>query len=53
MKQMTSFTIPSSVTKLGKYCFGDCCQLKEIKGLEQIKEFGSGCLSPHFKNFNN
>ena len=50
LKPLSSFTIPSSITKLGDYCFSNCCQLQEIKGLEQIREFGVGCLNLHFKN---
>ena len=42
--KLTSYTIPSNVTKLNDYCFANCKELIEIKGLEQIKEFGTGCF---------
>ena len=44
LQQLTSYTIPSNVTKLNDYCFANCSELTEIKGLEQIKEFGKGCF---------
>ena len=42
--QLTSYTIPTNVTKLNNNCFIKCRQLTEIKGLEQIKEFEKGCF---------
>ena len=45
LQQLTSFVIPTNVTKLNDYCFANCLKLTEIKGLEQIKEFGNGCLT--------
>ena len=41
---LKSFTIPSNVTKLSDYCFANCEELTEIKGLENVKEFGIGCF---------
>ena len=45
LKQLTNYIIPTNVTKLNDYCFAYCSELTEIKGLEQIKEFGIDCLT--------
>ena len=50
LEQLTSYTIPSNVTKLHDYCFANCNELTEIQGLEQIKEFGRCCLTLKLKN---
>ena len=42
--QLTTYTIPTNVTKLNNHCFANCENLTEIKGLEQIKEFGKYCF---------
>ena len=39
-----NYTIPSNVTKLSDYCFANCLELTEIKGLEHIKEYGKCCF---------
>ena len=39
-----TFTIPSNVTKLSDYCFANSFKLKEINGIENIKEIGKGCF---------
>ena len=44
LKELTSYTIPSTVTKLNSYCFAHCINLKEIKGIKQIEEVGRGCF---------
>ena len=44
LKQLETFTIPTSVTKLSEYCFANCKKLTEIKGLENVKEYGKGCF---------
>ena len=44
LQELTTFAIPSNVTKLNDYCFANCKELTEIKGLEQIKEYGIGCF---------
>ena len=44
LNPLTSITIPSDVTKLSDYCFANCSYLREIKGIENIKEFGKGCF---------
>ena len=41
---LTSYTIPTNVTKLNDYCFSNCQELTEIKGIEEIKEYGKGCF---------
>ena len=41
---LTSYTIPTNVTKINDYCFANCKELTEIKGLEYIKEFKRGCF---------
>ena len=41
---LKTYTIPTNVTKLSDYCFANCEELTEIKGLENIKEFGKGCF---------
>ena len=43
-QQLETFTIPTNVTKLSDYCFADSEYLTEIKGIENIKEFGKGCF---------
>ena len=43
-ESVTSYTIPSNVTKINDYCFANSSHLTEIKGLEQIKEYGKGCF---------
>ena len=43
-KPLETFTIPSNITKLSDYCFTNCNQLSEIKGLENVKEIGFGCF---------
>ena len=50
LKELTSYTIPRNVTKLGDYCFYRCKKLTEIHGLEQIKEFGKYTLTSTMKN---
>ena len=45
VESLKTFTIPSNVTKLSDYCFVHCKELTEIKGLEQIKEFGKESLN--------
>ena len=40
LRELTTYTIPSTVTKINDYCFARCKKLTEIKGLEYIKEFG-------------
>ena len=47
--KLTSYTIPTNVTKINDYCFTKCKELTEIKGLEQIKEFGKECLTRKIK----
>ena len=42
--KLTSYTIPSNVTKLNDYCFANCEELTEIQGLDQSKVFGKGCF---------
>ena len=42
VEPLKTFTIPTNITKLGDYCFFNCYDLTEIKGLEQIKELGLG-----------
>ena len=44
LKSMTSFTIPSNITKLENNCFAKCSQLTNIEALENIKEFGNSSL---------
>ena len=44
IKPLETFTIPTNVTKLSEYCFANCQELTEIKGLENIKEIGKGCF---------
>ena len=44
LQQIENYIIPQNVTKLSDYCFANCDELTEIKGLEQIKEFGQGCF---------
>ena len=44
IQPLQTFTIPSEVTKLSEYCFANCVELSEIKGLENVKEFGKGCF---------
>ena len=43
-KQLKNYTIPTNVTKINDYCFVNCKELTEIKGIEQIKEFGNNCF---------
>ena len=42
VKPLETFSIPSNITKLGDYCFANCKYLTEIKGLENIQEYGKG-----------
>ena len=42
VQPFTTFTIPSNVKYIFDYCFEDCDELTEIKGLENINEFGLG-----------
>ena len=44
INHLKQYTIPSNVTKLNDFCFANCEQMKQIKGIEQIKEFGKGCF---------
>ena len=44
LKQLTTYTIPSEVTKVDDYCFAKCDNLKELKGLEHVEEIGLGCF---------
>ena len=44
IKPLINFTIPSNVIRLSDYCFENCEELTEIKGLEHVKEFGHGCF---------
>ena len=44
LKPLETFTIPTHITKLADCCFANCKELTEIKGLEQIKEFGKRCF---------
>ena len=44
IKPLKTFTIPTKVTKISDYCFANCEELTEIKGLENIKELGKGCF---------
>ena len=43
-KQLRRYTIPTNVTKINNYCFVNCKELTEIKGIERIKEFGNNCF---------
>ena len=43
-KSFQRFTIPTNVTKLSDFCFANSFELKEIKGLEHVKEIGKGCF---------
>ena len=45
--QLTSYTIPTNVTKLDDSCFANCKELTEIQGLEHVMEIGKNC----FENF--
>ena len=47
--KLTTYTIPTNITKLNDYCFANCNELIEIKGIEQIKEFGKGCFMNCYK----
>ncbi|MBR7095885.1 MAG: leucine-rich repeat protein, partial [Clostridia bacterium] len=40
---------------LSDYCFTNCENLREIKGLEHVKEIGKGCFfnCPKLYNFEN
>ena len=44
IKPLETYTIPTNVTKLSDYCFSNCEDLIEIKGLEHVKEIGKGCF---------
>ena len=48
---LSSYSIPSNCVALNDYCFANCDKLSEIKGLENIKEFGNGCFynSPYYQ----
>ena len=50
VKPLETFTIPSNITKLSDYCFSNCLEVKEINGLEQIKEFGKYCFQKKFSS---
>ncbi len=41
---LKSMNIPAGVTSLGDYAFADCTNLKEVKGLENIKSIGEGAF---------
>lgn len=43
--QMTTFTIPNSVTTLGNRCFGDCSNLTTLNGGNHVISLGSRCFS--------
>ena len=55
IKPLQKYSISDNITKLSDYCFADCEELSQIEGLEQIEEFGKGCLKdcPNLKiNYN-
>ena len=39
-----TYTIPTQITKLSDYCFANCQELTEIKGIENVKEIGKRCF---------
>ena len=47
---LISYSIPSNVTKLSDYCFANSHSLKQLEGIDQIKEFGKCCFSPRMKD---
>ncbi|EDR21588.1 hypothetical protein EDI_084580 [Entamoeba dispar SAW760] len=44
-KDINKFIIPSSITKLGNYCFNGCYSLKSINIPSTINELGDCCFS--------
>ncbi|EDR30298.1 hypothetical protein, conserved [Entamoeba dispar SAW760] len=44
-KDINKFIIPSSITKLGEYCFYECKSLTSINIPSSIISFGDGCFS--------
>ena len=63
LSEKTSFTIPSSVTNIGNYAFGNCKSLQQITIPVSVNKIGANpfalaeckitCLSPHFKVVDN
>ena len=55
IEELTRFSVPSHVTRLGEYCFANCVELREIEHLEEVKSVGKGyfmnCVQLETENY--